>query len=64
MLSEATAGARSRRILPLSFARNKCLSMKSYYVYLLLCADFSFYVGITNDVERRLAQHNIGWDPR
>ncbi len=38
--------------------------MKSYYVYVLLCADFSFYVGITNDVERRLAQHNIGWDPR
>ena len=38
--------------------------MKSYYVYMLLCADFTFYVGITNDVERRLAQHNIGSDPR
>jgi putative endonuclease len=38
--------------------------VKSYYVDMLLCADFSFYVGITNDVERRLAQHSIGWDRR
>ena len=37
--------------------------MKSYYVYLLLCADFSFYVGVTRDADRRVAQHNDGWDP-
>jgi putative endonuclease len=38
--------------------------MQFYYVYMLLCADFSFYVGITNDVERRVAEHNAGWDPK
>jgi putative endonuclease len=38
--------------------------MKAYYVYMLLCADYSFYVGVTNDVERRLAEHNIGWNPK
>jgi len=27
-------------------------------VYVLLCADFSFYCGITIDIERRLKQHN------
>jgi putative endonuclease len=37
--------------------------MKTYYVYMLLCADRSFYVGITNDPEVRLAQHQIGHDP-
>jgi len=31
-----------------------------YYVYLLRCADNSLYCGITNDVERRVAQHNAG----
>jgi putative endonuclease len=38
--------------------------MKNYFVYMLLCADHSFYVGITNDPERRLAEHNLGWDPK
>jgi putative endonuclease len=38
--------------------------MKYYYVYMLLCADFSFYVGVTSDVERRLVEHNIGSDPK
>jgi putative endonuclease len=37
--------------------------MKTYYVYMLLCADLSFYVGVTRDVERRVAQHNNGWAP-
>jgi putative endonuclease len=29
---------------------------------MLLCADGSFYVGITNNVEKRLWQHNNGED--
>jgi putative endonuclease len=37
--------------------------MKTYYVYMLLCADRSFYVGITNDPEARVAQHQLGNDP-
>jgi putative endonuclease len=37
--------------------------VKTYYVYLLLCADLSFYVGVTRDADQRVAQHNDGWDP-
>ena len=36
--------------------------MKDYYVYMVLCADASYYVGVTNDVDRRVAQHNLGLD--
>ncbi len=31
---------------------------KPWYVYLLLCADGTLYCGISNNLERRLAQHN------
>jgi putative endonuclease len=34
-----------------------------YFVYMVRCADDSFYVGVTNDVERRVGDHNLGWDP-
>jgi putative endonuclease len=37
--------------------------MKTYWVYMVLCADASYYIGITNDVERRLGEHNFGIDP-
>lgn len=30
------------------------------YVYLLLCADGSYYCGYTTDPERRLEKHNSG----
>lgn len=29
-----------------------------FYTYLLECADNSFYVGCTNDLEKRIKQHN------
>lgn len=35
---------------------------KSYYVYILKCSDDSYYVGITNDLERRLFEHRSGLD--
>ena len=35
-------------------------NMGDYYVYMLLCAEGSYYVGITNDPKRRLAEHNLG----
>ncbi|HVR45974.1 MAG TPA: GIY-YIG nuclease family protein [Candidatus Binatia bacterium] len=38
--------------------------MKSYFVYMLLCADRSFYIGITNDPDVRVPQHQEGHDPR
>ena len=34
--------------------------MKIIYVYILECADDSFYVGITNDVGRRFIEHSTG----
>lgn len=36
--------------------------MKSYWVYILLCRDGSYYTGITNDFERRLNEHSEGTD--
>jgi putative endonuclease len=34
--------------------------MKFYYVYILKCSDNSLYTGITNDLERRINEHNDG----
>ncbi|MEI6750507.1 MAG: GIY-YIG nuclease family protein [Bacteroidota bacterium] len=36
---------------------------KYYFVYLLKCADNSFYTGITNNIERRLSEHETGRNP-
>ncbi|MDZ4844216.1 MAG: GIY-YIG nuclease family protein [Chitinophagales bacterium] len=36
--------------------------MKVMYVYIVKCADQSYYTGVTNDIERRLAEHNSGED--
>ncbi|MBV8066488.1 MAG: GIY-YIG nuclease family protein [Candidatus Eremiobacteraeota bacterium] len=38
--------------------------MKTYFVYMVRRADGSFYVGITNNAEFRVAQHNYGSDPK
>ena len=32
----------------------------AYYVYILHCADGSYYTGLTEDLEIRLAQHHMG----
>jgi putative endonuclease len=37
--------------------------MRVYYVYMLICADRSYYIGVTNDLESRVAQHQFGQDP-
>lgn len=36
------------------------IKSKEYSVYLLRCADGTLYAGITNDLRRRLQQHNDG----
>ena len=36
--------------------------MKTYFVYILKCSDDSFYTGITNNLDRRIYEHNIGID--
>src|SRR5690554_861548 len=35
-----------------------------YFVYILLCADHSYYTGVTNDVFKRYEQHQNANDPR
>jgi putative endonuclease len=35
-------------------------SESGWSLYILRCADGSLYTGITNDVDRRLEQHNLG----
>jgi putative endonuclease len=34
-----------------------------YYVYILQCADGSYYTGMTNSMDRRLAEHEKGLIP-
>ena len=31
---------------------------KHYFVYILKCADDSYYTGVTNDIDRRFWEHN------
>lgn len=33
---------------------------KNYFVYLLRCSDGTLYTGTTNDLRRRVQQHNAG----
>jgi len=35
----------------------------SFYTYILRCVDYSYYVGHTDDLERRIAQHDAGEIP-
>lgn len=35
-------------------------NMNHYHVYILLCSDGSYYTGITNNIERRLIEHQSG----
>lgn len=32
-----------------------------YYVYIVECADGTFYTGITTDIDRRLLEHNYSF---
>jgi putative endonuclease len=36
------------------------MNMEKYYVYMLQCADGSFYTGYTNDLAKRIQTHNAG----
>jgi len=37
--------------------------VKPYYVYIVKCFDNSYYTGVTNDLERRINEHNEGSNP-
>lgn len=34
--------------------------MKDYFVYILKCSDDSYYTGVTNNLERRIQEHQNG----
>jgi len=35
--------------------------MYSYFVYILKCSDNSFYTGITNNLDKRFKEHQLGY---
>jgi len=37
--------------------------VKNYAVYILRCSDNTYYTGITNDIDRRFAEHMEGDNP-
>ena len=32
--------------------------MKNFFIYMLLCSDGTYYTGHTDDIEKRIAEHN------
>jgi len=38
--------------------------MRTYFVYILLCADNSFYIGLTNNIKRRVLRHSTEYYPK
>ena len=39
---------------------NDTLVAETWYVYILQCSDDTLYTGITNDLDKRVDQHNYG----
>src|SRR5688572_15963070 len=40
------------------------LSQERYSVYILLCADGAYYIGLTNELMKRFGEHNDGKYPQ
>ena len=38
--------------------------VKQYWAYMLLCRDRSYYIGVTSELEIRLAKHALGLDEK
>jgi putative endonuclease len=36
----------------------------NYFVYIVECSDRLYYIGVTNNLDRRIAEHNEGLDPK
>lgn len=53
--AKKTAGKRYRELL-----KNYPVVYEPSFVYLLRCADGTYYCGYSNDIEKRLAAHNAG----
>ncbi len=39
-------------------------TLKYYYVYIVRCSDGSYYTGVTNNVQRRISEHEAGIDTK
>ena len=39
------------------------MTVKYLYVYILKCNDGTYYTGVTNNIEKRLLEHNEGINP-
>jgi len=59
-MKDGVRGATSKKAKNKKPERGK----KSYYVYLLLCDDGSYYTGYTNNVASRLERHKKGHGAR
>ncbi len=44
----------------MAFSETYLSRSKVLYVYILKCSDDSYYTGLTNNIELRVAQHNSG----
>jgi putative endonuclease len=53
-----------KRIVSRSRSCNKNQIMKTYYVYILECSDKTLYVGVTNNLIRRLTEHRSVRSPK
>jgi len=38
------------------------MKSRNYCVYVLQCSDGSYYTGVTNDLERRVWEHEVGFN--
>jgi UV DNA damage endonuclease len=59
-MKKATSTAIRHNTLRKPGIRKKKGGEPDWFVYLLRCADGSLYTGISNDVPRRIVQHNAG----
>jgi len=60
MLRHSKHSAMGSRVI----IRKRKHQMNQYFVYILLCSDNSYYTGITNDLNRRLYEHESGLDSK
>ena len=59
MLSDESA-AKEHQIFDDQIQSQEEIKQQPWFLYLLECVDGSYYAGISNDVEKRVAKHNNG----
>jgi putative endonuclease len=47
-------------VIPLGIVSNGSVPMNYFYIYILQCSDNSYYTGHTNELERRVHEHEFG----